>query len=207
MPRTMLDRERAYAEWAASYPPCAHNPLMEVEQAAMLRMLPSVAGLCVLDAGCGTGRYARLMVELGAGRVVALDSSEAMLRRARSVGAQVRGDLSALPLGDAMFDLVVSGLALPDVADLRCVVAEWRRVLRPGGLVVYSTLHPDGGRLGWARTFETSEGSWALPAYWHTPADQREACASAGLTVEHVAEPSLDQSNPVAFVLRARRTA
>lgn len=203
---TMLDRERAYAEWAASYPPRAHNPLMEVEQSTVLRLMPPVVGLCVLDAGCGTGRYARLLLERGASKVVALDSSEAMLKAAKPLEWLIRAELTALPLADASFEVVVSGLALPDVSDLGRVVGEWQRVLRPRGYLVYSTLHPDGATLGWTRTFETSHGYWELPAHWHTPSDHREACASAGLAIETVAEPSLDQGNPVAFVLRARRT-
>lgn len=206
MAPTLLDRDRAYAEWANAYPPYAHNALMEAEQAAMARLLPSLKGLTVLDAGCGTGRYARLMIASGAATVVALDSSAAMLARAKLRDGLLRGDLSALPFADASFDLVVSGLVIPDVSNLTPVVHEWRRVLRPGGLVLYSTLHPNGARLGWTRTFETANGRWELPAYWHTPAAHRAACASADLNIEAMTEPSLGDGNPVALVIRARRT-
>lgn len=205
MAHTMLDRQRAYTEWAASYPPSAHNALMRVEEAAMLRLLPLLAGLRVLDAGSGTGRYARLAMDRGAREIVRFDASEAMLEAAVRVGTPIRGDLSRLPFRDACFDLVVSGLALPDVADIFPVIAEWGRVLRSGGMLLYSTLHPDGGRLGWSRTFETSAGSWSLPAFWHEPAAQHRACIAAGLTVESVVEPSVDRLHPAAFVVRARR--
>jgi malonyl-CoA O-methyltransferase len=206
MARTMLDRHRAYAEWAASYPPSAHNALMRVEEAAVLRLLPPLAGLRVLDAGSGTGRYARLAMERGARDVVQFDASEAMLGRALRLGRSIRGELSQLPFRDSCFDVVVSGLALPDVPDIAPVIAEWRRVLRSGGTLVYSTLHPDGGRLGWSRTFETSAGSWSLPAHWHEAAAHHRACTAAGLTIESVVEPSIDQHIPVAFVVCARFT-
>jgi malonyl-CoA O-methyltransferase len=205
MSATMLDRDRAYAEWANAYPPYAHNALMEVEQAAMTRLLPPLKGQRVLDAGCGTGRYARLVSAGGAATVVALDRSAAMLNRAKLTKGLVRADVLALPFADASFDVVVSGLVIPDVADLISVVDEWRRILRPDGLLLYSTLHPSGARLGWTRTFETPNGRWELPAHWHTSAAHRAACASAGLNVEAMAEPSLPDGNPVALVIRARR--
>lgn len=206
MTRTLLDRERAYAEWAPSYPPSAHNALMRIEQAAMLRLMPSVAGLDVLDAGSGTGRYARLAQENGARQVIQLDASAAMLEHGVYIGASIRGVLSHLPFRNESFDVVLSGLVLPDVRDIGPVLSEWHRVLRPGGVLVYSTLHPDGERLGWTRTFETAAGDWALPAYWHAVVDQRQACADAGLAIECVDEPAIDHGHPVAFIVRARRT-
>lgn len=200
-----------YAAWAESYPPRAHNPLMEVEQAAVLELLPSLSGLTVLDAGCGTGRYTRVLEKIGAARVVGLDRSEAMLRRGVR-GPRIRGDLRQIPLANASFDVVVSGLALSDVADPIPVVREWARVLRRGGILVCSTLHPRGRELGWTRTFETSTGTHTLPAFWHTLDDYRVACHAAGLSVEAFAEPSLAShylrrsEEPVALILRARRT-
>src|SRR5258707_10447274 len=79
-PPTLKSLE-AYALWAESYPPYAHNRLMQIEQAAMLRLLPPLAGRSVLDLACGTGRYARIALECGAARVVGVDNSAAMLRR------------------------------------------------------------------------------------------------------------------------------
>ena len=203
---TVLDRDRAYAEWAASYPPRAHNPLMEVEESAVLAMLPPLAGLRALDAGCGSGRYVRLLKERGARHVVGLDRSESMLTHAKGFAAGlVRGDLTRLPLCDESVDVIVSGLAVPDVPDLQIVVNEWRRVLKPNGRAVYSTLHPSGAARGWARTFETRRGRYELPAHWHTPEDHRSACERAGLRIEAIAEPTLGDNNPVAFVVCAIR--
>ncbi len=58
----------------------AHNKLMEIEQAAMLRQLPPLVGRDVLDLACGTGRYSQIAAERGARRVVGADNSFAMLR-------------------------------------------------------------------------------------------------------------------------------
>jgi malonyl-CoA O-methyltransferase len=195
-----------YAAWAPAYPPHAHNALMEVEQAALLELLPPVAGRVVLDAGCGTGRYTRLLAALGA-RVIGVDLSSAMLGRARNLELPlVRGDMCALPLGTASCDVVVSGLAIADVSEFARVAREWARVLRPRGVVVYSTLHPIGEQLGWTRAFESLEGPCTLPAHWHTRDDQCRDCRDAGLEIEAIKEPSLGhRRGAVAMVVRARR--
>ena len=204
--RLVTSSHDAYAAWAPRYPPDAHNALMEVEQTAVLELLPPVAGRIVLDAGCGTGRYVRVLTALGA-RPVGVDLSSAMVARARSFKLPVaRGDMNALPVTTASCDLVVSGLTVPDIPDLSPVVNEWARVLRHRGVLVYSTLHPIGKDLGWTRTYESANGVLSLPAHWHTVAEHRAACTRAGLEVEAVREPSLTRGGPpVALVIRARK--
>ena len=196
----------AYAAWAPTYPPYAHNSLMDVEQTAVLELLPPVSGRTVLDAGCGTGRYMRLLTALGA-RVIGVDLSGAMASRARALNLPVAlADMGALPLATGSCDVVVSGLAIPDVSQLNRVLVEWGRVLRHRGVVVYSTLHPIGRALGWKRTYESSDGTRSLPAHWHTLPEHQDACAEAGLEIETVSEPGLARGGqPVALVIRARR--
>ena len=196
----------AYAAWAPSYPPYAHNALMEIEQTAVLSLLPPVSGRRVIDAGCGSGRYVQLLTALGA-RVVGIDTSEAMLARARCLSATViRADMSRLPFGNASCDVVVSGLAIVDVVDLGAVIAEWARVLCRRGVLVCSTLHSAGGDLGWVRTYEIDGIPRALPAHWHTTVDLERACQRAGLDIENIQQPALPRGGQaVAIVVRARR--
>jgi len=96
----------------------------------------------VLDVGCGTGNLtAVLLTRLGAaGRVVALDLSSAMLRRARLKVADPRvawlcgaADRTGLP--NASCDRAVCFSVWPHFADPAAVLKEFRRVLRPGGWV------------------------------------------------------------------------
>src|SRR5688572_28249203 len=101
----------AYERWAATYSPSPHNPLMQVEQAGMLQYWPEVAGKRALDLACGTGRYARLLAQGHADRVVALDFSAAMLQRVTD-GCRIRASMTQLPSIPAAFDVVISGLAL-----------------------------------------------------------------------------------------------
>src|SRR4030095_1288166 len=149
------DPQEAYGLWAKSYPPRPHNPLMEIEQATVLTLLPDLRGLTVLDAGCGSGRYLWELGDRGA-RASCVARSPSMLEGARETTRPIaRADIRALPFGEMTIDLVVCGLALGDIAELELALAEIARVLRPGGLVVYSVVHPAGEAAGWSRTFES----------------------------------------------------
>ena len=202
-----LDPQSAYALWAPSYPPRAHNRLMEVEQALVLSLLPDVRGLTALDAGCGSGRYLKALQDRGAVGV-GIDLSSAMLRRARVVGPRIaRADLCALPFDAMSLDLVVCGLALGDVAELELALAEVARVLRPGGRVIYSVVHPAGAAAGWSRTFEASGKQHAIDGHWHSLEQHRRACGSAHLSIDAWHEPTLKEvaGIPAVLVVRAVR--
>ena len=103
----------------------------------------------VLDLGGGTGRdAAELRQRFPRAEVIVLDRSMPMLRRARArLGwwrplRRIGADAAALPFGDACMDLVLSNLLLPWIADVPALLGECRRVLRPGGLLLLSTLGP-----------------------------------------------------------------
>ena len=94
----------------------------------------------VLEVGCGWGWFAeRVAVELGA-EVLAIDQSPRMVELARERGVDARvGDVQALELADAAFDVAVANWMLYHVADLDRALAELARVLRPGGRLVAAT--------------------------------------------------------------------
>ena len=106
----------------------------------------------LLDAGCGTGSYAAA-VERFVGSLALLDASEGMLSRAREKLTEVdrvefhHGQLQQLPFEDSSFDAVMTNQVLHHVGDdegagwseHEKVFAEYRRVLRPGGVLVVNT--------------------------------------------------------------------
>jgi malonyl-CoA O-methyltransferase len=200
-----LDPQSAYGLWASAYPPRPHNPLMEVEHETVLALLPEVRGLTVLDAGCGSGRYLRELGARGA-RAIGMDLSRAMLARARETTTRItRADLRALPFDAMSIDLVVCGLALGDLAELELALTEIARVLRPGGRVIYSVVHPAGEAAGWSRTFESDGKQWAIDGFWHSLDRHRQACAAAGLAIEEWREPELAAGQRAVLVVRARK--
>lgn len=99
-------------------------------------------GLNVLDAGCGPGWFSQRWRSAG-NRVTALDLSSAMLAQAREENTAddyQQGDIEALPFAGGRFDLCWSNLAVQWCDDLRQALKELRRVTRPGGQVLFSTL-------------------------------------------------------------------
>ncbi|ANB19635.1 malonyl-ACP O-methyltransferase BioC [Dokdonella koreensis] len=141
---------KAFGRAAASYE--AHAVLQaEVELRLQERLdhLP-LTPRQVLDVGCGTGRgTAQLRRRYGKAQVVAMDIALPMLQAARRHAgwlrpfARVAGDAQALPFADASFDLIYSNLCLQWSSDLAAVHDEFRRVLRPGGLLLFSTFGPE----------------------------------------------------------------
>ncbi len=112
--------------------------------------LVSIRPQVILDAGCGTGRNALALLKRYARcPVIVLDLSEGMLRQARRRRTWLRApspvcaDAARLPLANASVDLLLSNLMLQWCNDLDAVFAEFRRVLRPNGLLTFSTFGPD----------------------------------------------------------------
>jgi malonyl-CoA O-methyltransferase len=205
--RKKVAPQAAYAIWANSYPPRAHNPLMELEQRTVLSLLPDLTGLTVVDSGCGTGRYLRELKVRGA-NAIGIDLSGDMLARARHVTPRLlRADMCAMPIGSACVDLVVCGLALGDVPDIELALVEMARVLRPGGSIVYSVVHPIGALRGWSRTFHAHGRQVAIATCWHTAVEHRRACAVAGLRINAWEEPVLleQPADPAVLVVSASR--
>jgi SAM-dependent methyltransferase len=131
--------------YAAGIDAAPYNALYE--RPAMLSLLPEVAGARVLDAGCGAGWYTEQLLARGA-HVTAIDESAALVRHTRQrVGdaADVRVHDLSQPLScaeDASFDGIVSALVLHYLRDWSAPLAEFRRILKPGGWLLFSTHHP-----------------------------------------------------------------
>ena len=140
---------RAYEELAEAYaalaPTKPHNAYYE--RPAALSLLGEVRGRRVLDAGCGPGIYAEILVDRGA-KVVGFDASENMVELAKKrLGDRAeffRANLEDVwdRLGGASFDLALSALAMDYTRDWSGPLAEFFRVLRPGGRLVFSVEHP-----------------------------------------------------------------
>jgi SAM-dependent methyltransferase len=119
------------------------------ERPAIRAAAGDVAGLSVLDLGCGGGEHSLWLLEHGA-RVVALDSSEKMVQLARrrlspDVDVRLHDLREPLPLQKESFDLVFSSLTMHYVREWEPLLREFRRVARPGGALVFSTHHPCRG--------------------------------------------------------------
>src|SRR5262249_4470540 len=113
--------------------------------------------------------------------------------RAAVPGASLaRGDLTRLPLRSASVDLALCSLALDHAPALAAPIAELARVVRPGGPLVISDVHPLQSMLGGAPFFAAAEGSRACVApHRHVHSESRDAFAAAGRGVRRCLEPRL----------------
>lgn len=109
---------------------------------------------CILDLGAGTGYCQQsLASRYPLAEIYALDIARGMLKQARNKISWLRrmkrrdyfvnADASALPFADNSMDMVVSSLTLQWCTDLVAVFSECRRVLKPGGMLLFSNFGPD----------------------------------------------------------------
>lgn len=117
-----------------------------LERLDLVRLTPAV----VLDLGGGTGQASvSLARRYSRARIVTLDVTWSMARAARrnaplfSRIRAVNGDAGQVPLADASVDLIFSNLMLPWCEAFDQVFREFQRVLRPDGLVMFTSLGPD----------------------------------------------------------------
>jgi ubiquinone/menaquinone biosynthesis C-methylase UbiE len=108
----------------------------------------TVAGKDVLDAACGVGYGVEILAAAGAKSVSGIDLDPEAVATAKErfgehAAALVEGDLRELPFEDDSFDVVTSFETIEHMEEGERALAEMRRVLRPGGLLIVSSPNPD----------------------------------------------------------------
>ncbi|PSW21226.1 malonyl-[acyl-carrier protein] O-methyltransferase BioC [Photobacterium sanctipauli] len=111
----------------------------------LLEKLPAVmpAGASCLDLGCGTGYFSEQLLQRGY-HVTAADLSAEMLAQAFTRCGEavtyLEADAELLPIEDNSFDIAFSSLALQWCDDLSVPLRELKRVVKPGGYILFTTL-------------------------------------------------------------------
>ncbi|MEC3979231.1 GrpB family protein [Amycolatopsis sp. H20-H5] len=147
----IIDRARAaqYDEFSELYADHAETSITNAfyDRPAIVELAGDVEGKRVLDAGCAAGHLSALLAARGAD-VLGLDASEGMVAIARKRFGEVarfeRADLGQ-PLRsveDGSIDVITASLVLHYLRDWGTPLSEFRRVLRPGGTLVFSVHHP-----------------------------------------------------------------
>jgi len=172
---------------------------------AEVGVLGDVAGLDVVELGCGTAYFSAWLARRGA-RVVGVDVTPAQLETARRMQAElgpefelVEASAEAVPLADASFDLVLSEYGASIWCDPGAWIPEAARLLRPGGRLVFlrnSTLvilcSPDAGRVE-ERLARPQFGMWRFEweggvEFHLAHGDWIALLRSSGLDVERLVE-------------------
>lgn len=183
-----------------------------------LQLLGDVRGQRILDLGCGGGQCCIAFARHGA-TVTGVDLSDAQLAYARRLAGQEKAAVQFVQasaenlagLAASSYDLVFSANTLVYIADAAACLAECRRVLAPGGRLVFSLEHPlrhcflDQGLTGLddelsivpvRSYFEEGPHRWRWPgadivlhAYHRTISQWTDLLAAAGLQLQRIVEP------------------
>ena len=183
---------RSFESAAAAYDQAAALQ-QEVGQRLLQRLdLVKIQPGRILDLGSGTGQcIPDLFARYKKARVVALDIALPMLWHARKRGRWLRkprcvcADAERLPFADSSFDLVFSNLMLQWCVELEAVFTELQRVLRPGGLLLFTSFGPD--------TLRELRGSWQqVDGYSHVNAFADMHDVGDALLRTRFADPVMD---------------
>ena len=189
----------------------------------MLEACGTVAGLRILDCGCGEGRFCRILAGRGAKYVLGIDLCEPMIEAAserKSESDEYRvADAQDLDfIAEETFDLAVSYLNQCDLPDFKANNREVFRVLRPGGRFIVANLHPMRSAVGrWHRThdgmkqhiildhyFDESERHWSMMGvtvtnFHRSLSTYVDGFLDAGFALERIVEPTVTSAQVTTY--------
>ena len=190
-----VDSIEGYARWAETYD-LELNPLIAVEGPRVQAILNQIPMRTALDAGAGTGRHAIALAQRGVA-VTAVDQSPDMLAIARGKSARAGLEIDfrigsledRLPAEDDQFDFLVCALTLSHIPDIEHAVRECARVVRSGGSLLISDIHPDvANGLGWTAKLRRPGATYNLPFAGHTRTDYLDSVEAAGCSITSLME-------------------
>jgi malonyl-CoA O-methyltransferase len=218
-----VESVEGYNRWATTYDHEA-NPLIRLEESITIELIESVQGQRVLDVGCGTGRYCVMLAKQEAS-VVGLDPSEGMLEQARRKADGMdhielcNCTIEEMGFPGDHFDAVISALTLSHLPELEPILSEMVRVLKDGGWMIISDIHPYWAVSGhdYTEFFDENDQEYRIPQYAHLVEDYWRLLNKLGMRVEEIREPRIEswlveempslegyQGIPLAMVLKAR---
>jgi ubiquinone/menaquinone biosynthesis C-methylase UbiE len=175
------------------------NALLDLEMRILSQRMGSVAGLRVLDAGCGTGRWMAWAGHRGA-RVFGIDACQEMMheaaRKPALAGRLACADAGSIPLCDNSADLAICSFAIGYLPEALPAIRELARIARR---VIVSDLHPEAIRRGWTRSFRAAGELYEVDHYPHTAEELDAAASVSGLSKIWRMEPSFGEPERAIF--------
>ena len=206
-----VDAVEGYTRWAETYD-LVLNPLIAAEGPLAQAIFNEVPMRTAVDVGAGTGRHAIVLARRGVA-VTAVDPSPEMLAVAREKSARAgleidfrTGSLDdRLPADDDQFDFLVCALTLSHIPDIRHAVRECARVVRTGGSILISDIHPDvANGLGWTAKLRSPGATYNLPFAGHTRSDYLNSITAAGCSITSLEEVPVGDA-PIGTMIESSR--
>lgn len=187
-----MNTRDAYNAWSATYDTDS-NRTRDLDQQVTQEMLSDLRCRSILEIGCGTGKNTAFLAQIG-NRVLCLDFSEGMIRRARdksptgNVSFAVADLTRPWPCAHEIAELIACNLVLEHIADLSFIFREACRCLAAGGHLFVCELHPFKQYLGSRAGFQQGEERIEVPAFVHHISEFVGAAADAGLVLKSLKE-------------------
>lgn len=178
-----------YDQWASFYDQYA-NPTIAIDELAFPDIYSEIKNKNVLEVGCGTGRHTRRLLAMG-NKVTGIDVSEGMLQRLREKIHDkdlilLNGDFTNTDISGGPFDAIIESLVLEHVPDLTVFFRKSRGLLKPGGQLFLSEIHPERTSSGVFAHFRTQDGSeFHLDSSAHKEVDIERAAHLEGFIVKN----------------------
>jgi malonyl-CoA O-methyltransferase len=180
---------KTYAQAAVLYQATGERLLSRLDY---MRCEPQI----ILDAGCGLGNFsAQLADRYPEAQVIALDFSEKMIHEGKKLSASLSdrwlmGDMEKLPLQRESVDMIFANQSIQDAEDIAALFCEFHRVLKPGGVLLFSTLGPD--------TLKELKAAWAcVDTYGHVNECRDLHILGDALLSQQFAQPVVDREEMV----------
>lgn len=201
-----MNIQEAYNHWSATYD-TDENLTRDLDHAVTRETLIDRQYQSILEIGCGTGKNTHLLAQSG-DRVLALDFSEGMLRRAKEKLESDHVIFSAAditkqwPCADESAELIACNLVLEHIEDISFVFSEAFRTLTEGGHLFMCELHPFRQYQGTKARFQRDQGRIEIQAFTHHISDYLEDAEKTGLTFKKCREwwHEEDQGKPPRLV-------
>jgi cytosine/adenosine deaminase-related metal-dependent hydrolase len=192
-----VSSKEGYRLWSTLYD-SQPNPMLSLEQRFLGRLLPRVAGLDVVDLGCGTGRWLEKLAQSAPHTLVGIDSSPEMLARAaqklKGRAALAIGDCEAPPLPASCADLILCSFLVSYLANLDRFAEAIRRLARPDADVFITDLHPlTESTLGWRRGFRIGDTQFDVATLTWSFAQLLSSFERAGMRLVADLEPGFGE--------------
>ncbi|MEJ8818097.1 class I SAM-dependent DNA methyltransferase [Lacibacter sp. H407] len=180
----MNEVQQAYNSWAQQYD-SNENKTRDLEAKSLRETLAPLTFAHCLEIGCGTGKNTVWLLEKAA-TVTAVDLSEEMLSKAKE---KITGSNVSFVQADIMqpwtfatkaYDLVGFSLILEHIEELQPVFAKVAAVLKSGGYLYISELHPFKQYNGSKARFETANGTQVVTCFNHHISDFINAAKTTG---------------------------